>query len=475
MRLCLLSLALTAGGCLQAQLCNGSLGDPVVDLTFGAGVNSGASGYVPANSYTFTSSSCPNDGYYTITNNSSGCFNNTWFTVSDHTGGGNFMLVNASYTPGDFFLATVTGLCPNTTYEFAAWIMNVMKPTNSILPNLTFRIEQPDGTLLGSYNPGDIPVTASPEWKQYGLFFTTPLNNATIVLRITNSAPGGIGNDLALDDITFRPCGSLITASITGNTSNTIDICEGNTSIYDFTATANGYISPVYRWQLSTDGGVTWNDIPGANSLSYQRQPTASGTYGYRLTVTEASVAGIPACRIASTSIVINVHPNPVVNAGSDRVVLTGGSATLNSTAEGENITHQWSPPTGISDINDLHPVVTPAADTRYTLSATSAYGCTSQDDMLVKVVAGIFVPTAFTPNGDGKNDTWTIPYLDPSFEATVSVFNRWGQRVYHSYATTVSWDGKLNGLPQAPGAYIYYITFKTSPLKLKGMVTIIR
>jgi gliding motility-associated-like protein len=94
---------------------------------------------------------------------------------------------------------------------------------------------------------------------------------------------------------------------------------------------------------------------------------------------------------------------------------------------------------------------------------------------VLVKVVTGIYVPTAFTPNGDGKNDTWAIPFLDPAFDATVNVFNRWGQLVYHSVGEIVSWDGKVNGVTQASGTYVYLVTFKTSKLKLKGTFMLIR
>jgi len=129
---------------LNAQLCTGSLGDPVVNITFGSG--SGSSGYVPSNSYGYVSIPCPDDGTYTITGQTANCFNNAWHTVSsDHTGNGSFMLVNASYNPGDFFITTVTDLCPNTTYEFAAWIMNMMARSISIRPNITFSIETPGG------------------------------------------------------------------------------------------------------------------------------------------------------------------------------------------------------------------------------------------------------------------------------------------------------------------------------------------
>ena len=138
----------------KAQICNGSLGDPVVKLTFDQATTIGGSSYVPASAYTYTTTSCPDDGFYTITNFTTGCFSNSWLTVSaDHTGGGNFMLVNASFEPGDFFISTVSALCPNTTYEFSAWVLNVMQPFfPSIRPNLTFRIEKPDGTVLASFD-----------------------------------------------------------------------------------------------------------------------------------------------------------------------------------------------------------------------------------------------------------------------------------------------------------------------------------
>ncbi len=457
----------------QAQLCNGSLGDPVVNITFGSG--GGSSGFSPPG-YIYTSSSCPDDGYYTITTSTTNCFGNTWHTVaSDHTGTGAFMLVNASFDPGDFFLTTVTDLCPNTTYEFAAWIMNMMKP-NGIKPNITFRIETPAGAVLQEFQTGDILQTGQPAWVQYGFYFTTPPDNARIVLRMTNNAPGGYGNDLALDDITFRPCGPLIKANIQGNTSNVDDVCESNTNAYIFNGTvSSSYVSPVYHWQLSTDKGLTWSDIPGATTTSYIRQPTNAGTYWYRLSVVEASAAQLTSCRIASKEIKINVHEKPLVDAGPDRVLITGSSIVLTGSAEGEEIHYSWSPNDHIDDITDMKPTVSPIADISYTLSAVSIFGCSNEDKVLVKVVTGIYVPTAFTPNGDGKNDRWQIPFLDPAFDATVSVFNRHGQLVYHAVSEIVSWDGRVNGAPQPSGVYPYLVTFKTSKLKLKGTITLIR
>jgi gliding motility-associated-like protein len=455
----------------SGQVCLGSLGDPTVNITFNTtGVNT-----TLAPGYTYTPNVCPDDGYYTVTNLVTNCFGNSWAATSDHTGDGSgFMLVNASFNPGDFFVSSVSDLCPNTTYEFAAWITNVMVPSTGIRPNLTFRIETPSGTVLQEFSTGNIGLVG--QWNQYGLFFTTPPDNPVIVLRITNNAPGGYGNDLALDDITFRPCGPMVQAVIQGY-GDTVDICVGDNSSYTFGGSVSaGYQSPVYQWQNSIDNGLTWKDIPGANTLAFLRVPAAApSSYLYRLTVTDARVSGLTSCRIGSNVVAINVHPNPIVDAGPDRILLAGRSITLTGHAEGENVTYSWIPGTFMSDPTILNPTIAATSALYYTLNAESEFGCINKDEVYVKVVAGIFVPNAFTPNNDGKNDTWEIPYLDPSFGAEVNVFNRWGQLVYRSIGTTVSWDGTINGIPQGSGTYVYSIHSKEHSIKLKGTLTLLR
>lgn len=458
-----------------AQLCTGSLGDPVVNITFGNSTTPDLN-FTPPSAYTLANSSCPNDGFYAVTPATSGCFSGAWHSVnSDHTGGGSFMLVNASYTPGDFFVTTVSNLCPNTTYEFAAWIMNVLISTTGIEPDLTFIVETPSGTILNQFNTGGIDATPTPVWSQYGFFFTTTAGNPTIVLRIRNNAPGGIGNDLALDDITFRPCGPDITSAIQGN-SDKVDLCVYDQLNYTFTgAVSPGFSVPVYQWQVSTDGGTNWSDIAGATSLTYNRLPTATGDFLYRLSVAESGNAGLSVCRIPSNVLSINVHPRPVVDAGPNRFLITGNSTNLLGNVTGDTPVYSWSPPDDLSDPSLLMPLAKPTSDKVYKLSAISQYGCTNEDFTLVKVVAGIFVPTGFTPNNDGKNDSWTIPFLDPELGATVSVFNRYGQLVYQSTGTIVNWDGKVKGELQPTGSYVYLINFKNGQADMKGTVTLIR
>jgi hypothetical protein len=135
----------------KGQLWSGSLGDPVVDITFGSGGGIGPPLPYGVTNYTYVTKDCPQDGAYTIASSTGGCFNTTWFVLpNDHTPNsvnGYMMLINASYEPSDFYVDTVKGLCASTTYEFAAWPLNLNTPSacsgHSILANLTFSIENP--------------------------------------------------------------------------------------------------------------------------------------------------------------------------------------------------------------------------------------------------------------------------------------------------------------------------------------------
>lgn len=465
----------------RAQLCNGSLGDPIVNITFGSGANPGFPLSAIGTGYTYLSTDCPNDGQYAIRNSTTACHGNTWHTLTrDHTGDaqGYFMLVNASFQPSDFYVDTVRNLCANTTYEFAAWIMNVMNLERwgpSILPNVTFQIEKPDGTVLKKVTTGDMPVTASPQWKQYGFWFSTPPGLQKVVLRITNNAPGGIGNDLALDDITFRPCGPGVKAVIAGD-GDTLDVCEDELGTFPLQSeVVDGYVSPFYQWQISTNNGTTWTDIPGANSLTYNAQPTAVGTYQYRLTVAEQENASLKLCRVASNRLVIGVHPLPEVEAGPDRRMIKGFPTTLSGTVKGSNITYTWSPSLYLSDPNNLAPVVDASEDMLYTLAAETAFGCRDEDVAKVQVANDLYVPNAFSPNSDGINDTWRIPFLDTYLEADVRVYNRYGQEVYHSEGALVNWDGVYRHKPLPLGVYVYVIRIRKWQKTLKGTITIVR
>ena len=384
-KILLLFLVLILTLCSNSQLCTGSLGDPVAWITFGTGASSPLPAY--STNYTYVNSTCPNDGEYTLTDLTFACFGSSWFTViGDHTPNdvlGRYMLVNASEFPGDFFTDTIYSLCGSTTYELSAWIMNVQKLSPCgppIKPNVTFHVATLAGMELVSYNSGDIPMTDAATWKQFGTFLTTPPNVTSVVIRITNNAPGGCGNDLALDDITFRPCGPTINAIVATDGSANITTCVDNEIPYLLSASySNAYSNPSLQWQISYNNGTSYTNIPGATSATYLRQPTGEGTFKYRLTIAEGNNIFIPECRIASQPITIVISPPPFVQATN--YVFGCYGATIVLFASGGSL-YQWTGPNGFSSSTQevKIPNVQFTDAGLYKVRVTTYYGCSNSD-----------------------------------------------------------------------------------------------
>jgi gliding motility-associated-like protein len=186
------------------------------------------------------------------------------------------------------------------------------------------------------------------------------------------------------------------------------------------------------------------------------------------------SVAATNGCR-ADTARTILVYPAPVVSAGADKYLLEGNFIILDGQATGNNNSYAWTPATYLDNAGVARPKVTAPQDMLYTLEVTSPNGCRGTDDVTVKVLKQIKVPNAFSPNGDGINDTWFIQYLESYPDCTVDVYNRYGQPVYHSTGYTKQWDGKINGQPLPTGTYYWIIKPGSGRLPVNGSVTIIR
>jgi hypothetical protein len=377
----------------KAQLCTGSLGDPVVNITFGSGSNPGPALPYNITSYTYLSNQCPNDGLYTITNQTANCFSGTWHTLTeDHTPGdvnGYMMLVNASFNPGVFYLDTVKDLCGGTTYEFSAWIMSILKSSacNGVgnTPNITFSIETTAGTVIQSYTTGSIANLSFPQWNQYGFFFTLPANTFSLVLRMINTAPGGCGNDLALDDITFRPCGPKVNAAFvnTNGSGDTANYCiTDNKSITINGTVESGYNNPSFQWQQSTDSGASWHDIPGETTNSYTHTYSTAGIFQYRMTAAETGNIGIAKCRVASHPLTVAIDAVPVPQALNTSPVCEHLAVSL--TAKNGNA-YAWTGPNGFSSVigSPLIPSASLQDAGKYYVLVTSKGGCSKQDSTL--------------------------------------------------------------------------------------------
>jgi hypothetical protein len=280
--------------------------------TFGSGPlrNRGLSGNVPL-SYTYNmfTTNGPGDYYYGIANNTSTATNystiNTWakpdnsvpthrvFSVwdiiGDHTGApsqfignpaadtvansnaGYMLVINSSYRIDSAFQHTISGLCPNTYYEISAWMRNICSkcgndsaninasagnpayiPTapgdsSGVYPNVTFEVNGVD-----YYSTGNMRYTG--QWVKKGFTYLTGPAQTSFTLKLFNNAPGGGGNDWALDDISVATCTPTLNMIPTGNA----NVCLGNQ--VDIACIVRSYFPNYihYTWERSIDGGATW-------------------------------------------------------------------------------------------------------------------------------------------------------------------------------------------------------------------------
>lgn len=308
------------------QTCSGSLGNPIVNITFGSGttnpgpqisvaVPGATTNYNFASYATGTTPSPPIDGDYALVNVVP--FNSAWYTgAKDHTGNpdGYMAFFNSAPTPGDFYRQTVNNLCPGTTYEFAAWVANVINPSilpGAILPNITFKILDPvTQSVLASYNTGDIPNANAMTWRQYSFLFTAPAGSSSVTLVLANNNIGGSaqpGNDLAIDDITFKPCGPLTKASFSSTTQVDSTGATSCSSINLFGNITGSFNDPSYQWQISNDEGISFSNISGASNLNAAVSNLTPGEYTIRLLSAEAGNINSSNCSFISNLLKITV------------------------------------------------------------------------------------------------------------------------------------------------------------------------
>ncbi|GAA4276225.1 T9SS type B sorting domain-containing protein [Aquimarina mytili] len=334
----------------QAQLgfCGGNSGDPIFNETFGTGVINGPQLPVGVTTYTYIDGT-PDDGEYTISS-FTGYFD--WHDTLDHTPGdtdGKSLIFNADVTAGEFFRRTVTGLCENTSYEFSAWLMNLLPSANGcaggeIPINVRFQIwDNTDTNLLASGDTGDITSTASPVWEQYGLVFQTVPGQTSVILKMINNGNGGCGNDLAIDDIVFRTCGDFITVTDNLNNANAA-ICQDDTP-FSTQLMANPdfsiYATHAYQWQQSTDG-LNWFDIPGETTSLYLTPPITS-SISYRVKVAEDPInLANPLCNSLSEVFDVSIIPEPTVPVSNGDVFVCENEALILSVNVPNDVTVNW-------------------------------------------------------------------------------------------------------------------------------------
>jgi gliding motility-associated-like protein len=274
-----------------------------------------------------------------------------------------------------------------------------------------------------------------------------------------------------------------------------------NTTLYTATAfdrngcphrdTAHIIVSYRYPSLLPKDTAICVGDTihlyaNGGNTYAWYtstRDTVNCGTCGHTYslpdttTIFNAIITDIYNCSDTLSSFV-KVNQSPLVVASPrDTSVLYGSSIRLMAT--GAN-TYTWLPPYPLDHSDMSSPVATITAPVHFTVIGIDTNGCHSFDTSFIGVIYRnpIFVPSAFTPNNDGKNDVFRVAGLTFQKVVEFRVFNRWGQEIYDGEGSNRGWDGTFGGTPVDIGSYNYLIRVVSPDGFLqvfKGSVTLIR
>jgi gliding motility-associated-like protein len=207
--------------------------------------------------------------------------------------------------------------------------------------------------------------------------------------------------------------------------------------------------------------------------------PFASPGSTTRYVLTVRDNLGCP--KPSRDTVVVNVLPKINAFAGRDTAVVIGQRLQFNASG---GVGYFWAPSTALSRNNIKDPVGTYDGSfdsIRYKLIVTNEAGCFDSAYVTVKIfrtIPKVFVPTAFTPNGDGKNDYVRPIAVGISEFEYFRIYNRWGQLVYSSPDTERGWDGRIGGKEQNTATFVWVVKATDFTGKVffdKGTVTLIR
>ena len=502
------------------------------NLLVNGNFSGGNTGFTSEYSYVTPNST---DGQYFI-GPSPNAWNGSMSSCNDHTGSnGNMMLINGSPIANAKVWCQTVAVSPNTNYEFSSWVQSLIafNPAqlqfsingvqvgqilnggnvcnwqrysgswnSGVSATATICIENKNTIALGNAFALD-DITLSPVILRRDSVKITVLPAPNVFAGIDTSICQGQSVQLNASgaiNINWLPITGLSDPNIANPVANPLtttqyivsgyddpaciikdtvvvtvaplpvfginpgiqNICDGN----NFTITATG--SDTYSWFTATQ-----------NSLSSTSQLIYSNTINETYFVAVNNIA----CNIFDTlSAAVNILARPNVTLiKSNDIDCSTPQAQLTATG---GITYSWTPSTNINNSSIPDPIVYPDVDTWFKVVVRDNNGCFNSDSILVKSdlsrgQASFFVPSAFTPNNDGLNDCFGVPYWSATEEFELSVYNRWGELVFRTSNKSKCWDGKFKGLPQPGGVFVYQISGKSrcsnNKVYKKGTVALIR
>ena len=276
-----------------------------------------------------------------------------------------------------------------------------------------------------------------------------------VAASTTYSVTGKIGNCFSTDQITIRTAPYPI-AKASADTS----VCINTNA----TLKASG--GSIYAWRpviyLTSPNTATTQVLNPQSSIKY--------------IVSVRDTLGCP--KAVTDTVILNVIDIHAEAGPSDTSIVLGQPLQLFASGGTQ---YQWTPSTYLSNSSIASPVSQAQNDIKYQLKVTDDNGCIGYDSISVRVFfvePDLYVPSAFTPDKDGLNETFKPIPIGMKSVDVFKVFNRWGQLMYSSTNIEMGWDGKFKGIPQSPGTFVWYAegeTYLGKKISKKGSVILIR
>jgi gliding motility-associated-like protein len=241
-----------------------------------------------------------------------------------------------------------------------------------------------------------------------------------------------------------------------------------------------GHVLPLRAWGADH---YVWKGVGLDDDNSPNPKATIKelGNHTYEVTGYDAD-----GCFTHDTSLLVSVHPSPTIHAGPDRIVMAGVPVTLGAQGSPDIVKWTWTPPEYLDCFNCATPAALPNLSTNYKIEVENRYGCKATDEVLVKVTCNqgaVFLPTAFTPNSDGRNERFYPKGRGIKEVAWMRIYDRWGTLVFEKEHFQINnaaagWDGTWKNRVAPIGSYVYAIETLCedgTTFMFRGAVTVVR
>jgi gliding motility-associated-like protein len=295
-------------------------------------------------------------------------------------------------------------------------------------------------------------------------------NTSTMSNPIHTFNPADKNYKVTVEIFSGSNCGSIKVAKIVNPKGIQTDVD------FDFIASCDsGFVkfNNKFPGQQGITGQYVWDFGDGTTSTDINPVHTylQPGSYPVKLKLITST-----SCLNDSITKTVTMPRLPVTISGHQTIFI---GQKIQLFINGPGTTYEWSPAIGLSNTSVARPLASPVQDITYT-ARVSNKGCFGEDSVRINVVDldGIYVPTAFTPNNDGKNDD-IRPYFGTKFILKeFSIYTRWGEKIFSTAKKNEGWKGKINGIEQNSGVFVWFLKYfddKGRAKEKKGTLMLIR